>query len=98
MVAHYLTSKKRAIGGTGLTSEYVVEMKPVLQFDPHGQRNAAKDTQLQKATEVPGVWTLGPFSTASPPLIGASFPLAGIEPSGHCDRVPSGYMISHLLG
>jgi len=44
--AHYLTPKKRAINGIGLTPDVVVTM------DPLKQQNRATDTQLQRALEI----------------------------------------------
>ena len=51
-IAHYLTPKKRVIDGKGVTPEYVVKMKPELQYDAEFQKNQTKDTQLQKAIKV----------------------------------------------
>jgi carboxyl-terminal processing protease len=51
-IAHYLTPKKRVINGKGLTPDYVVTMKPELQYDSEFQKNQKKDTQLQRALEV----------------------------------------------
>jgi len=45
-IAHYLTPKKRAINGIGLTPDYVVVM------DPMKQLNQKTDTQLAKALQV----------------------------------------------
>ena len=51
-IAHYLTPKRRVIDGKGVTPDYVVPMKPELQFDPEFQKDPKKDTQLQRALEV----------------------------------------------
>jgi carboxyl-terminal processing protease len=45
-IAHYLTPKKRAINGIGLTPDYIVVMDPMKQLDPK------TDTQLTKAIEL----------------------------------------------
>lgn len=45
-IAHYLTPKKRAINGIGLTPDYIVVM------DPMKQLSQKTDTQLQKAIEI----------------------------------------------
>lgn len=48
-IAHYLTPKKRAINGIGLTPDYVVVMDPMKQLDPKTDTQLAEALKLAKA-------------------------------------------------